>query len=128
MLPHALVALAILQSPAQFDLVCSGSVTEGGSRGQAYIERFRVDLDANRWCRGACERAFDIHEVTADRIVFAEIEPEARGTRVRSWLQVDRTSGDLDDYYSSVGRTVSRERRRAVCEPAPFSGLPTARF
>lgn len=128
MIAFALSAALALQAPEQFDLVCSGTITRGQGRGQAFETRIRLDLGAKRWCDGDCERVRDIHEVTAAVITLDRVEPAAQGLRITSWTTIDRTTGAYDRFSSVIGAATDVSQRVGQCEPAAFSGMPAARF
>lgn len=112
----------------QFDLVCKGKETKKtGAPPTAWSERFRFDLDAKRWCRGACKSAAEIGSITADHIVVTDSRASIGGPPDTE-LFLSRTAGTVREYiYAGYsGRTF--DLAEGTCERDYFSGLPGQRF
>lgn len=128
MLMHAAIALALLQSPSQFDLVCTGHTTRGAERGKAFSERIRVDLEAERWCKDDCDRPVDFFEVTPSVLTLERTEPAPRGLRITSWTTIDRTTGAYQQFTSIIGAAAQVSQVEGQCVREAFSGMPAPRF
>ena len=119
------------QPPAKFDLVCKGEKREtaGAKTSTPYEVRYRIDLDAKRWCRGACAEAAQILSVTPDTITFADRKDADPSEPNNATHTISRTTGQLTD-HSSVGRYPNNKffDAKAQCDRAPFTGLPAAKF
>lgn len=108
----------------QFDLVCKGTEQKRtGVPAVAWSERFRFDLDAKRWCRGACKSAADIASVTADQVLVYDSRASIGGPNGAE-LAIDRTDASVREYISTgwSGRAVGLAEGR--CERDQFSGFP----
>ena len=117
----SLTAPALAQSAQQFDLICTGQQQfRPDMKPTAVTHRYRIDLDAKRWCWEQCQFANDIQSVTADRITFYENLP---GQPTKQ-AYIRRTDGKYFRY--SFGRSYTHDE--GTCQPAPFSGLPAPRF
>ena len=124
----ACLAVPGLAQAQQFDLECRGEVRSAPQgRPVAYTERYRIDLDARRWCVGTCSSPASIFEVTPDRITFAapEAGPPASGST--SFLYASRTSGELVNFTYTPAISFYYDAK-AVCAAAPFSGMPAPKF
>jgi hypothetical protein len=125
--------LAWAQQPDQFDLTCAGRQTETGKPATPYKVHYRIDIVAKRWCDDAkCDNARPIEDVTPARItLYVEQNDELHSSiqAVLSYVIISRTNGSLVDVSTSIGYGMFLEtERRAQCTPAPFSGLPAAKF
>lgn len=126
-----IAAIASLQAPAQFNLVCSGQEWDRleGGRARPYSVTLRIDLDAKRWCVDACPSGRTIAEITPDRIDLALERPDAGSSlRISSATYIDRINGTYREYFSLIGASVQSYRREASCELVPFTGMPQPRF
>ena len=109
---------------AAFNLVCSGSVTTWSKtqapNDQAWRDVFRIDLETQRWCRGACEETRPIDRTLETELVLASRRPLEGVT-----LKINRESGrlteafQLDDHHALA---------KADCTREPFSGFPQPLF
>jgi hypothetical protein len=129
----AVAATALYVRPAaasQFDLLCVGTRDTGGGP-QPYSIRYRVDLDAMRWCADDCASPQDIQNASPDRITFYD-EPAANPDGSQRWRFIDRTTGALSQMEYAPSRLGPQftvfENITADCKAAPFSGMPAARF
>lgn len=117
----ALLFLAGLSAPAlaadQFDLICTA---------KKQTNRFRIDLARMEYCEGSCENVNKIHEVTSGLITLSKTEPQP-GNAAQGWNTVNRVTGEWWWYFSSPASYRVMDIRGA-CQPAEFSGMPTAKF
>ncbi len=128
-------APAVSDTAQQFNLVCNVDYSSTESPSRAFQKVYRIDLTAMRWCVDACQGAFPIKSVTADKIIFDETDKRV-GTQdgERSWHEVNRVTGEVSSYLykpAQPGVSYSRPLRvefKGKCEPAPFTGLPTPKF
>ncbi|MNT00942.1 hypothetical protein D3C72_1353920 [compost metagenome] len=124
------IGLAQDTAPRQFDLACTGNAWERptGGTGSPAQYRFRLDLDANRWCEGECTRIAEIKSVTADRYVLTDEEYRSRTMRTVNSSWIDRVTGKHSEFNLVSGSLVQGSRREAQCEREPFSGMPQSRL
>jgi hypothetical protein len=101
----------------QFDLICTAKKDS---------VRYRVDLAAKRYCAGDCRAVRPIVDVSATELVLERHEPAFR-TDITSRTIINRSTGGWQTYVDIPGTGVPFSRDGS-CEPAPFSGLPTAKF
>lgn len=108
----------------QFDLQCTKQV-RGSGVAETNTRTYRIDLEAKRWCMDDCKTALGIKSVTPDRITINETDPAER--RYRDSHYIDRGTGKYVQTYDSraTGTFIVTE---GVCEPAPFTGLPSTKF
>lgn len=131
-LAFALLASIGIASPAfaanQFDLVCKGKEQkQTGVPATAWSERFRIDLDAKRWCRGACKSAAEIGSITADEIVLSDSRATIGGPGdVETTLS--RTNGAIKEYVMMGWSGSAASLAEGKCTRDSFSGLPGQRF
>lgn len=128
------LVLAVAGSPAlsqtsdQFDLVCKGTQqTRTGEPATAWNERFRLDLRAKRWCRGACATASEIATVTDDNIQIYHSRVSIGGP-AEAELNISRTGGEIREAVSMGWSGGAATLAEGQCERAFFSGLPEQRF
>lgn len=127
MIALLLAAAMVLQaSPQQFDLVCQETARSGRPAATEY--RFRIDLDANRWCEGDCSRPRDIAAVTADRYTLVDSQHRSRTMRTSNKSWIDRVTGEHWEQNQAIGSLTQIESREGRCERAPFSGMPQPRL
>lgn len=121
----AIAAPAAAQSPDQFDLICVGERGTHLSKQPATV-RYRLDLQARRWCADGCPNALPIHDVTPDLITLIK----------------EGVAGSIGPYHTHIiGRTDGRALMLAYprgrgtlssfagdCTKAEFSGFPAPRF
>ena len=122
----------LLAAAASFDLVCQGTETTGMMGGglalkdqkQApFAEEYRIDLDAKRWCSGACSTTAIINDVSETRIRF-ELD-KIPDFSMDTIAEVNREDGQYM-YRKRAGDFVVL--RLGQCEPAPFRGFPKRKF
>lgn len=127
MIKLALVAVMLIQQPSQqFDLVCQETARSGRPAASEY--RFRIDLDANRWCEGDCAHPREIADVTADRYTLVDSEYRSRTMRTVNKSWINRVTGEHWEQNQSHGSLTQIESREGQCERAPFSGMPQPRL
>ena len=106
---------------AAFNLVCSGTQTEGppeGPRtGRAFEQTYRVDLTARRWCSGECDESVDIERITDRELVLSRSKNEH--------TKLNRESGNLEVVRLTGDHAVMRFGQ---CKRRPFTGLPKRKF
>lgn len=116
--------------PMQFDLICSGNdhieILKNGviDRVDEYHDRYRIDFESRRWCRGECVEAHAIIGATTTVITLAA-GPVKDGT---AEITINRTSGHLDSKVHQFGDGMRTDTYDADCKPAPFSGMPNPMF
>mgnify|MGYP001369214614 CR=1 FL=1 len=118
----------------QFDLVCKGKYRED-DRGawRPWEGRYRIDLSAGAWCQGDCSSIARLAEVTAAKLYLRPSTSRAESTDGSSQtFEIDRVTGKLTQFEY---RPPMYERGstwwwqvEADCTPAPYSGMPSARF
>lgn len=101
----------------QFDLVCTAKKT---------TVRYRIDLAKAEWCSEGCVKTYKMASITTGELVLEDEQPQYPGGNLAS-VRVSRTSGSWSEIhaFAGAGAPISREGH---CEPAPFSGFPTAKF
>ena len=118
----ALLVLAVLASaskPDQFDLICTGMETAHWNLQTGPVtSRYRVDLQANRWCQGECRVVKPLVEVSPTQLVFDEVKAAYRGDPSERLDFVQRDTGKWGFYNREL-------QGDGTCEPASFSGFPT---
>lgn len=123
LLSLAVIAVAVVQPPRQFDLECTGAPPESGNETR---RSFRLDLDAGQYCTNDCRSVEHLLEVTAGKIVLDDRDKSgfvlgAGGER--KWL--DRVGGVYHDTIMIRGQTFDHVMR---CEIRPFTGFPGTKF
>lgn len=117
--------LAHAADARRFDYACEGQSEtrgEGLAAGRTrFIDRFRIDLEAGRWCRGGCRRTLSIRRVSPERIV---LDDESSGD-----LQVsDVIDRRRKTFAGSVGAGSASSFRgsltKARCELVAFTRFP----
>ncbi|MFD1950517.1 hypothetical protein ACFSGX_07025 [Sphingomonas arantia] len=121
-------ATASAASANQFDLVCKGKEQKRtGVPATAWTERFRIDLDAKRWCRGACKTAAQTGQVTADDIVL----PDSRATiggPADAEVSLSRTKGTVREYIMMGWSGSAATLAEGTCTREFFTGFPGQKF
>lgn len=110
------ITTASPQTPARFDLVCSGFETVGPLKVIAFEQRVRIDLEEGWFCEGECVAAMQMGEASPNELLL-----HSMSGRHTNYLTVSREGGSrlrLTDYFGS------NHDRTGICRPAPFSGLP----
>lgn len=121
-------ASSALADPERYDLVCKGTQTlETGAAPKAYEERFRINLRDKRWCRGACNEAYQIDQVSADYLYMAESRRTIGGPSGAE-LRLDRVKGTLTEGVPMgwSGRVASLVE--AKCVKDGYSFMPEPKF
>ena len=114
---------AALQAIAAFNLACSGTMRSGPlglalpeEEGEPFTIVYRIDLDAGRWCSGACNMIEPIAAVAGGEIVLRDRHDPAGSSVVRFLPGPGRFTDTL-----IMGDTATL--RSGTCEPAPFTGF-----
>ena len=112
----------------QYDLNCKGTEQkQTGKPATPWVETFRIDLDAKRWCRGDCRTAARIDSVTADDIVITNSRATSGGPNGTA-LAFSRTTGEVREYMDSGWSGSSFDIAKGKCTRDLFSGMPGAKF
>lgn len=128
-----LISLVVaMQEPGkQFDLACQ---RHEGSNPQRLFEpeRFRVDLDASKWCVGECGEMHPMR-VTENKLFLEReekprAEPTTPGERMAAEIArdittvaaIDRRSGVYT--YQVLNKGMVYSETTAQCEVKPYSG------
>lgn len=120
-----LCAVAPAYAANQYDLHCKGTEQkETGKPAVAWVETFRIDLDAKRWCRGDCRTAARIDAVTADDIAISNSRANSGGANGTA-LSFSRTTGEVREY---VDGGAAFEIAKGKCTRELFSGMPGTKF
>ena len=112
---------------AQFNLECNGTRTKlGTNEVRPFNMVYRIDLTANVFCFGACEKTERIEEVTPLNITMKN----DIGRFGSSKIHLDRAKGTLTIDTALELLPGRREYHRVVasCAPMPFSGFPATKF
>ncbi|BCA61376.1 hypothetical protein HMP09_0610 [Sphingomonas sp. HMP9] len=121
-------APAIAASSNQFDLVCKGKEQKRtGVPATAWTERFRIDLDAKRWCRGACKVPAAISTVTADEIVINDSRASIGGPSDTE-LRLSRTTGKVSESVMMGWSGSGASLAEGDCRREFFTDFPSQRF
>lgn len=102
----------------QFDLVCA---TRKGA------VHYRVDLARSAYCAGDCSVMLTIASSTPGMIVLEDHQPTFRGDK-EEHSRINRTTGEWHTFSFNPRFDTTPFVRDGKCEPAPFSGFPTAKF
>ncbi len=107
----------------QFNLQCTKQV-RGSGVAEANTRTYRIDLEAKRWCMDDCKTALGIQAVTPDRITIDETDAAERN---QASHYIYRGTGKYFQTYENryLGTFIVTQ---GVCEPAPFTGLPSTKF
>ena len=103
-----------------FDLVCTGVETVGKAS-EAFDDRVRIDLKANRYCTEPCTETYDISSVSETEITLDTTS--SNGFEVLKLL--NRETGA---YWSYLKLGDAVWTWRGTCVPKPFSGFPSRKF
>lgn len=121
-------ALASDVPSPQFDLVCTGETRDSQFGKWKPIEvRYRVDLLAQSWCHGACEKVRKIHAIEPGRLLLS-FQERSLDSRLRIEESVDRVSGAWRDDLTGSGLNGPYTETRGTCARAAFSGFPAPKF
>ena len=114
----------LVAAAAAFNLVCTGTVTTWSktqeAKDQAWEDVFRIDLESQRWCRGACEETRPIDRMTATELILASRLPLEGVT-----LKINRESGRLTETFRLDDH---QSRGKALCKRTDFGGFPKPLF
>lgn len=119
---------AVAASSNQFDLVCKGKEQKRtGVPATAWTERSRIDLNAKRWCRGACKAPAQISSITADEILIFDSRA-AIGGHPDTELKLSLTRGTVSEAammgWSGSGASLAD----GTCRREYLSGFLPRRF
>lgn len=110
-----------------FNLSCS--VTSAVSQGERADDvkglelSYRVDLNVERYCAGACAESRPIKSVSARELLLeSNFAPD--GSHLET-IRINRESGML---VWVLGKAPDDFRAIGICEPTPFTGLPRPKF
>lgn len=121
-------APAFAASANQFDLVCKGTEQKRtGVPATAWNERFRIDLDAKRWCRGTCKAPAEISSVTADDIVISNSRASIGGPQDVE-LHLSRTTGKVSEAIMMGWSGSGASLAEGACRREYFTDFPSQRF
>jgi hypothetical protein len=122
------VAAKNRQADPKFDLDCSGMM-HGWSGGQpdSWKETFRIDLAANRWCRGPCGVTFPIGTVSDDRISLSDSHSATGGPKGVETV-IGRMDGEIRERLMMGTPSQSMTVIEGFCTKAPFSGFGQRKF
>lgn len=130
----ALLGVIVLTSPAvaassnQFDLVCKGKEQKRtGVPATAWTERFQIDIDAKRWCRGTCKTLARIGSITADEILISDSRA-AIGGPPDTELKLSHTRGTVSEAVMMGWSGSGASLADGTCRRQYFSGFPAQRF
>jgi hypothetical protein len=125
MIAYAMAGLMLIQSPQQFDLSCTGTrtITFEGTQpdSQIYRSRIRLDLDRTIWCFDPCLAIQRVTQLSSTHIQLDQNVPDF-GTLI---IWIDRITGRMTSAASFRNPGVEFA---ALCEPAPYTEIPQARF
>lgn len=125
MIAYAMAAMMLLQSPQQFDLVCTGTtvITSQDLQplSQAYNARYRLDLGQAIWCPDQCAAIQRVTNVSPTHIDLDLQLPDFGTLPIR----IDRITGRMTSQASFGPSDINIS---ATCEPAPYTEIPQARF
>jgi hypothetical protein len=112
------------------NLTCAGKEVyslDGKEVWSDFQETYRVDYDANRWCKGFCEETSPIYNIT-DEFLFLKYDTEDRNV---DKLFMNRITGKLvisSEKDHGSGKLV-RITATGECAVEPFTGLkPIKKF
>ena len=130
---------AAAQTAQQFDVVCAveerwrdpelraeGEPTSGVEQVQM---RFRVDLQAMRFCAGACLRIEGVPTENLTSEINLSHTPQYPSGRSATYVQearLNRLTGTIST-FARIG-TAYTSRGTGICRREPFSGFPEAVF
>lgn len=121
----AICSQPALAQQSEFDLICKGVQKEGlyKPKETEFVERLRISLKSQNWCKSTCYYVNPIRQVSPDRLLL----DDAQKGSTSNVEEVDRRTGVYTQSLMSgiAGMSV---RRGANCELAPFSGFPKRRF
>jgi len=113
------LAAAFAATPAmaadKFDLLCAFGKTE---------IRYRVDIAGGEACEGACTRRWKLGAVTSGELTLLDTIVNSP-SEVPQTIVINRQTGALRHWIGGPGRPLIED---AICEAAPFSGFPEAKF
>jgi len=131
---YALAALATVTGavPAlaanQYDLNCKGTQQKAtGKPATPWTETFRIDLDAKRWCRGACKTASGIDSITTDEIVLMDSRATTGGPG-NTVTTFSRSTGTVREAVMAGWSGSSFGIAEGKCTRDLYGGMPDNKF
>jgi len=118
---------AVLAAATAFNLVCLGATFIGDIKKEnesPFIQTFRIDLDAQRWCAGNCETTSRIFSVS-DTMIMLKLEHDKEAGD-ESFISLNRENGVILDRTRFNHQFFSM--KTGTCERVPFTGFPAKRF
>ncbi len=118
------IFLAAAVAATSFNLVCDGTTTTtltltgAAPSVKPLHDEFRIDTQAQRWCRGACSATSRIFAVSPSLIAFI---PDGTSAGMHERMEISRDTNQFLELIEAEGRIV---RSTGVCSPAAFSGFP----
>ncbi|HET9639032.1 MAG TPA: hypothetical protein VFP12_07485 [Allosphingosinicella sp.] len=123
----ALVNVAAPAAAEKFDLICTTEVRYRSSAEWRPSDpiRYRIDLEANLWCRGDCSKTQTLATVN-DRVIF--LRSHLRSSELDGFERerIYRKTGELSIVHIGAGPIGTFQEFRGQCERAQFSGFPDA--
>lgn len=124
-----LVAAAASQSDQQFDLVCSGTISEEsfyGNKSDPYTYSYRIDLAAKKFCESDCKTIRNIHDVQPGALYLDPPEDTDTVTKKRLFRgHINRETGKQTMLSTSGrGMNILILEWKGDCVRRPFSGFP----
>ena len=114
--------VANLETSRQFNLVCVGELKSFYGEKRRYQNRtIVIDLDKNAYCYEDCRNIEPIGRVEVG-VLYLYQRPDESG--LSAW--VNRTSGEIIERFKMEG--VDEVVYRGMCQKAPFTGFPAAKF
>ena len=122
-----LVAALSGQTDALFNLNCAG-VQAFDDEISPFVSTIRIDLEARVWCADGCPVGRQIAAVSPEVIsLIDEPSREGHGVRMARSMTIDRASLRFSASYRFVGAGIETGSTDALCQLAPFSGIPAER-
>lgn len=118
----------LVAAAATFDLICSGqqvSTDMTGRHSEPYRTEYRIDLDAKKWCDGACTGLRDFASITPTELRLVDNNTDTPHMRSFFTDIIDRRTGTHTVLSSSgAGMATVLMESHGTCERAPFTGFP----
>ncbi len=123
-----LPAVPALAASSQFGLDCRGvQEKKTGMKSAEWSERYRIDLDAKRWCRGACRTGAAIDQITADQIMLRDSRATVGGP-ADVVTTISRIDGKVSEYVEMGWSGSTFELANGKCTKGAYAGIPGNRF
>jgi hypothetical protein len=124
------VSASAATDPAQFNLVCSGTLTTEslalGKKSEPYSYTYRFDLKSNKYCEGECKATRAILRVDPTVITLADEKTDTPSERSIHAETIDRETGRhyILRNTDSNDLGIMLMKWEGQCEKAPFTGFP----